>query len=866
MSSTGPPAASKRSGAPPGDPKAIRARRVRRALGFVALTCFGGALTGLLVLVGLFAYYGRDLPNVRSLRTAWRPPQTTRVLARDRTVLAELFIERRTVVPLERLPDHMVRAMLAAEDADFYLHRGLDWPGMMRAFAINVLRGRFAQGGSTITQQVVKNVLLTPERTLARKVREVLLARRIEQELSKNEILFLYVNHIAFGHGRNGVEEAARYYFGRSVSELTLGESALLAGIPKNPSHYSPRADMAAALRRRRWILDQMVAKGFVSSALADAAASEPVHLVVAPEDGGGHCPEVVELVRRVLLQVAGEDSLRRGGYTVETTLDPALQRAAREALTRGLRSLDQRHGYRGPLVAPGQRRPSGAGNVLRGERPPRDGRLLPGRIYAGVVESVVDPAEEARASRGALVVRVGGSRGRVVWGSAVERYAGDLLPSQFAPVGAVLRVSPDQAFGPGEAGTFHLELGPQAALVAIDPSTREVRAMVGGFESVVGMFNRATRALRQPGSAFKPFLYSFAIASRRFTLASTVDPNPGCFGGGPRPWCPAEAHAHPGVIEPPMRIREALALSRNMVAARVMEALGPGAVAAHARALGLTSALPTDLSLALGSGSVTPIEMVNAYASWAAGGRYQDWVVVTRVLDPNGRELQMPQRPPPRQAMSPAEAWLVTSAMTSVIDQGTGRGARALGRPAAGKTGTTDRSRDAWFVGYTPDLVAGVWVGFDDRQPLGAGEEGARAAVPVWTQFMRDYVRARRPPALEFARPGGVSVVRIDPATGLLPYVGAVIGPSATVEPMDEYFLAGTEPAMAAPPDAGTALATTSDAGLSTDASGGVLTNSPPEENPMAPTPSSATDPGDAEVEDTGPTVIPAPLVLPLQ
>lgn len=766
-----------------------------RAVALLALGVFGVGLTGALVLIGLFAWYGRDLPNVRGLRNAWRPPQTTRILDAHGQLLAELYIERRTVVELDRLPNHTVRALLAAEDAYFYQHRGLAWTGMIRALLVNLRHGTVAQGASTITQQVVKNVILTPERTLARKVREVLLARAIERELHKDEILYLYVNHIAFGHGRNGIEEASRFYFGKGVSELTLGESALLAGIPKSPVHYSPVNDLPAALRRRHWILGQMVLNGFTTQAEADQAEREPLHIVARDDDGGSVAPEVVDVVRRTLAEVAGRDALRAGRYTVTTTIDARLQRAAREAVARGLQSIDARHFYRGPLVLPGTRRPGDSGNVLRAEAAPRDGVLEPGHTYSGVIASV-------ETAPPALVVRVGESTGRVPW-SRVARYANNTTVATFAPVGAVVRVTPDQRIAPDAPGTFHLELGPQAAFVAIDPWTREVRAMVGGYESLPGAFNRATRALRQPGSAFKPVLYSYGISSRHFTLASTVDPNPGCFGTGRRPWCPAEAHAVAGVIEPGMRLREALAMSRNMVAARVMESLGPESVIEHARALGITSAMPSDLSLALGSGAVTPVELVNAYATWAAHGQYQDWLLIREIRGPNNQLIPLPGRAPPRAAMQPAEAWLVTSAMTSVIDHGTARGiTRTFNRPAAGKTGTTDRARDAWFVGYTPDMVAGAWVGFDDRQPLGNAEEGARAAVPIWTAFMREYVRVASPPAIEFARPDGVVAVRIDPATGLLPATGLPT-PPATIE---EYFLAGTEPHETAPVDAAVA------------------------------------------------------------
>jgi penicillin-binding protein 1A len=525
----------------------------------------------------------------------------------------------------------------------------------------------------------------------------------------------------------------------------------------------------------------------------------------------------------------------------VHTTLDPVLQRAARMAVERGLRDLDTRHGYRGPFVAPGQRRPRGSGNVARAERAPRDHRLLPGRVYLGTVERAEDP-DPARREQGGLVVRVGRSTGRVPWSTAA-RYAQSLTPTQFAPAGATVRVSVDQLITPEAPGSMRLELGPQASLVAIDPGTREVLAMVGGYDALPGMFNRATRAQRQPGSAFKPFVYSYALASRRFTLASAIDPNPGCFGTGRTAWCPAEAHAHRDGLEPAMRLREALAQSRNMVAARVIEALGPEAVGTHARALGITSPLPTDLSLALGTGSVTPAELTNAYATWASGGHYQDWMIIRRVVDPNGRDVPLPARAPVREAVSPAEAWLVTSALTSVIDRGTARSARSLNRPAAGKTGTTNRNIDAWFVGYTPDLVTGVWVGFDDRAPLGNGEEGSRAALPVWTAFMREYVRARRPPSLEFRRPEGVNVVRVDPATGLLPPGDGGVPGFAT--PMEEYFLAGTEPHEAAPVDAGPPVDVISADAPPSEAPGLVL----PIENPVAP--AAESDGGDPPTPD---------------
>jgi penicillin-binding protein 1A len=765
----------------------------------LALSC---SLLGLGGIVGLFVYYGRDLPDVHNLRAQWRPLQTTRVFARDGTVLAEIYTERRTVIPIEQIPRNLVTALLAAEDADFYSHRGLDYPGMLRALYVNIRRGTTAQGASTITQQLIKNILLTSERSLARKVREVVLARRIESQLSKNEILFLYLNHINFGHGRYGVEEAARYYFGKHARDLTLGECALLAGAPKSPVLYSPRSHPEASLQRRRWILGQMVDKQFITRAQADAAANEPLRLRDVAEDDGT-APEAVDAARALLLQIVGEDAMRQGGYEIHTTIDPSLQRAARTALQAGLRELDDRQGYRGPLLAPGTRRVRGRpGNVVDAEPAPRDGRLVPGRMYIGIVESTRDPDPSTR-NAGEINVRVGDVLGTIPWNSVARYVRAEESPSQFAPNGSAIRVSVDRVTVPDATASMRLELGPQASLVAIDPNTREVRALVGGYNVVASGFDRASRAQRQPGSAFKPFLYSLALSTRRYTLASTFDPNPRCFGT----WCPRESHARNPALGPegPLRLREALAQSRNIVAAQVVTDVTPQALAEHARAVGIATELQPVPSLALGVASVTPLELTNAYATWAASGRFSAPRIVTRIVAPGGRELPLPDATPSRQALSPAESHLVTSMLTTVVERGTAQRARILSRPVAGKTGTTNGGRDAWFVGYTSDLVAGVWVGFDDRQPLGFGEEGARSALPIWVRFVRDYVSIRRPPAVDFVRPDGIVTALVDPATGMLARPGQS-------DALEEIFLSGTEPRQIA--------ITTSDAGASSIAS----------------------------------------------
>jgi penicillin-binding protein 1A len=770
------------------------------------------ALASLAVIAAVVSHYAKGLPDVHHLRAQWRPPQTTRIFARDGSVLAELYTERRTVIPIEQIPINLVRAVLAAEDADFYVHRGLDYPGMLRALWVNIRRGTTAQGASTITQQVVKNVFLTSERSFARKVREVVLARRIEADLSKNEILYLYLNHIAFGHGRNGVEEAARFYFGKHANQLSLGECVILAGIPKSPVHYSPRNNPEAALRRRHWILQQMVEKQFIPAAEAAIADAEPLHLRESEEDESG-APEVVDAVRAVLRATAGEEALRTGGYRVYTTIDPVLQRAARAAVQVGLRELDDHQGFHGPLLIQGARRVRGrAGYVSDAEAPPADGVLLPGHTYAGVVTNTKDP-DPSTQTPGEIAVEVGGSHGVISWNSVARYVRAEQSPTVFAPIGAAVRVSVDRRITSETPGPMRLELGPQAALVSIDPQTRELRAIVGGYDAIAGGFDRATSARRQAGSAFKPILYSLGLSTRRITLASTFDPNPRCFANN---WCPHESHSpsHSLTVEPPMRLREALALSRNTVAAQVVTELTPMALVEHARALGLTGDLQPVASLALGVASVTPMEMTNVYTTWAAGGRWSEPVLITRIIGPDGTDRALPVPPAARAVISPAAAYVVTQMLTSVVTQGTGARARALGRPVAGKTGTTNRSRDAWFVGYTPELVAGVWVGFDDRQPMG-GVEGASGALPIWLRFMRDFVSARHPPPVDFVRPDGVVSARIDPATGLLAQPGQL-------NAIDEVFLSGTEPRDTTTPtaDAGTATSaniTATDAGTST-------------------------------------------------
>lgn len=743
--------------------------RWARRIGIAALAI---ALLAGLGLSGALWYYGRDLPSVEALRD-YRPPQVTRVVDRDGAVLGESWQERRTVVPIERVPRVLVLSVLAAEDADFYRHQGLDYPGLFRAVARGIVTGRF-RGTSTITQQVIKNLLLSPERSMARKIRELLLARRLEQELSKEQILELYLNHVNFGHGRYGVQEAARYYFGKNVEELTLAEASLLAGIPQSPTHLSPRTHPEAARRRQRFVLDQLEqkrAEHWPDLSLEEIAAAREAEITLAPvPENEQAAPEVMALAQRVLRERVGEEAARRGGYTIETTIDRDLQLAARAALRAGLTAIDERQRLRAPLTAP-----------RRARALPAVDRLEVGRTYDARVTGADDES-------GLVLLDVGGHRAVARAEDAARFNPEGLPPSRLAEVGARVRASiqqlpPDDR--PEEPARARLELGPQGAVVVIDPRTRDVLALVGGYDTGPG-FDRATQAVRQPGSTFKPFVYAVALRSRRYTPATIVLDAPGVYDD----WRPSnyETWSFAG----PIRLREALARSINQVAVRVMEDVTPPEVVAFAQACGITTELDPTLALALGASDVRPIELVNAYATFAAGGRWAPPRIITRIVGPDGREVDLPEPEPPRDVMTPAEAYVLTSMLTSVIETGTARRALSLRRPLAGKTGTSNDARDAWFVGYSPELVAGVWVGYDDRRPLGRRESGAQSALPIWMEVMRVANEGR--PRVGFPVPSGVTTARIDPASGLLAYEGQA-------DAIEEVFLEGTVPTEVAPP-----------------------------------------------------------------
>lgn len=769
-------------------------RRIRTwgiRLGVAALVL---GIVGVVAGVLLVRHYEKGLPSVAELERGYHPSQVTRVLARDGTLLAELFTERRTIVKIDDLPAHVKLAVLAAEDANFYNHEGINYLGIARAFIVNLRAGRTRQGGSTITQQVVKNILLdTTERTYGRKMREALLARRLEQEICqsceaktrKDKILELYLNHIYFGHGRYGIEEAAKDNFGKPARELTIAEAAMLAGVPAGPEIFNPKRDLKKALTRRAFVLEQMHAKGFLNDAQYDAAKDEPVRLAPNQEVESELAAEAVKIARKTLLELEPERG-PRGGFTVHTTIDPRLQAAARKALRDNLHAYDGRHALVAPFKAPASASKSGKKAPSK-DPPPFEGTPVfkAQEVLTGVVASTDDVA-------GTVDVRVGSAVGSFKVADYKRYNPKNLPPSQFAEVGARLRVSllapvpnVDKEARAVAKVPLRLELGPESAIVALDVRTRQVLALAGSYEAVAGGLDRATQSKRQPGSTFKPIVYSYALHSRRYTPASLVDVTATTFTGGYKP-----SNYEGWTATDPLRLREVLAKSVNIGAVRVLEDVGAANVAAWGKALGIESNLGATPSLALGAYEVKPLELVSAYATFAAGGMWEEPRIVTRIVDPEGKDVTLKEPLPSRRVLEPAEAYLTTSMLTSVVDHGTATGAKVLGRPVAGKTGTTNDdkhgTKDTWFAGYSTEIASVVWVGYDDNKPLGTGESGGQTALPAWITLMKAAHESK--PRAEFPKPGGILTVAIDPKTGKKAKDG-------DAEAIDEVFLEGTEP-----------------------------------------------------------------------
>ncbi|MFO0613595.1 MAG: PBP1A family penicillin-binding protein [Polyangiaceae bacterium] len=760
-------------------PKPSRMRAILKWLRRLALVSLALMGLSMIAIALLIRHYEAGLPPTDELKR-YTPKQVTRILARDGTLLAEDFTERRTVVHISDIPPHVQLAFLAAEDASFYEHQGLDYPGMLRALWVN-LRSNRKQGASTITQQVVKNVLLTSERTFRRKVEEIILARKIEQELTKDEILELYLNYIYFGHGRYGVEEASKYYFGKSVRDLTLAEAAILAGIPKGPSIYEPRAHLDKALGRQKYVLGQMLDKGFAKPEAVEEAKNEKIVVAPEPEAMSELAPEAVVEARKELRAIVGEAAANEGGYTVTTTIDPKLEETARKAVRDNLKAYDARWQLVAPFKKPA---PPVVKKGMKPPPPPPAPKFFEGDP-TGETHVVVGEVKGADDTRDVVEVRVGTGVGTLRM-DLLDRYNAAKLPaSKFIEVGMPIRVTIAALGEPDPDGAHrHMllrpQIGPEGALVAIDVATREILALVGSYDANRSGLDRATHAHRQPGSTFKTFTYSYAIHAGAVTPATLLPTMPGALGGkGPKNYDASENGA-------PLRLRVALAQSVNVSAQWTAEKVGPANVASWAKAAGIESPLGATPSIALGAYEVTPLELANGYTTFAAGGLYQEARLISKIVGPDGREVPLPAITPPARVMSDVEAFMTIDLLKSVISSGTGTAAKVLNRPLAGKTGTSNDAKDAWFAGFTPDLTCVVWTGYDDAIPLGAHEAGAKTSLPAFIDFMKVATAGRV--ATDFPIAAGIVRVDIDPVSGLL------ARPDQT-DAISEVFVAGTEP-----------------------------------------------------------------------
>jgi penicillin-binding protein 1A len=766
----------------PGRPRRRRSL-VKSLLGPLLLVILIGAA----VAAGMVWYLMQDLPSLAGLHE-YQPSLVTRVYSADKQVIGQFFVERRILVPLDQIPRHLVNAVIAIEDARFFEHRGLDFVGIARAAVTNLLSGRIRQGASTITQQLARSLFLSPKRDFERKVKEALLALEMEQMLGKEQILELYLNQIYFGHGAYGIQSAAQTYFGKNVGEVTLAEAAYLAGLPKGPSDYSPYNRPQAARKRQVAAIKRMVEEGFISSAEGDRAVEEKV--VFKPLMRDEPAPHFVENVRQRLMATYGETMVYKGGLQVYTTLSLTDQQAAMAALREGLRLLDKRQGYRGPLrqgASPEEfsmTKVSGATIAVS---------VREGEIVEGVVTKV---------GRDGMMVTARGFTGKIatedlLWAqrklrgpdpSKNAKDTGAKTPGELFKVGDVIEVGVKKLAKDGVQLTLEQTPIVEGALMAIDPRTGAVRAMVGGYDFRRSEYNRATSARRQPGSAFKPIIYATAVNQGLSPGTSIVDSAVVYNEDNPEMvWRPEnyDQKFH-GLVT----LRDALAHSRNAATVRLLEKIGVQPVLDLAKDLGIASPLASDLSLALGSSGVTLQELTAAYGALLDQGVRLEPYVVESVMDANGQALET-HVPEPREVLSQESAYLIANMMEDVIQQGTAQAAKGMGRPLAGKTGTTNDFTDAWFVGGAPNLVAGVWVGFDDIRTLGDKEAGSRAALPIWMNYMR--VALRPLPVLAFAQPEGVVSVKIDPGTGLL-------APEGTNQGTVEVFLKGTEPTQQAP------------------------------------------------------------------
>ncbi|MBI4774629.1 MAG: PBP1A family penicillin-binding protein [Deltaproteobacteria bacterium] len=775
-------------------PKTVQGIKKRRASGRWGWRLLYIFLTVLVLCAGTltmgYFYFTHDLPKLFTVED-YNPPVISRVYDVNQRLVGEFYREMRDLAPLSKMPDLLIKAFVAAEDDRFFQHPGIDLTGILRAVIKNIVAGRKIQGGSTITQQVTRSLLLSPEKSYTRKIKELILAYRIENRLSKEDILYIYLNQIYLGHGAYGVEAASHVYFGKSVGDLNLAECALLAGLPRAPNRYSPIRDPEKAGERQAYVLRRMVEEGYITQAQADAAKAGPLRPAANGEAPFDQAPYFTEYVRRHLEEVYGATQLFEGGLRVYTTLDLRLQEVAQEAIQRGVDALDKRIGYRGPIESVAKnRRDEFCSELLKQD-------LKEGEIVHGLVTGVDDKNQRVTVCLGQATGII--EMERMKWArkpnpEIASDYAAIKKPSQALKSGDHILVKvlaiPDKET-PAQQGAapkplilaLEQEPEPQAALLCMDGYTGEIRAMVGGTDFRKSQFNRATQAKRQPGSAFKPFIYAAAI-DKGFTPVSVIIDSPIVFDDPVQKekWKPMNYEMK---FFGPTLFREALIHSRNVVTVKLLQAVGVDYVINYAKNMGIESELGSNLSLGLGSSEVTLLELVKSYGVFASGGLLLKPMFIDKIVNRKGETVEK-NLPEKRRVISDETAFIMTHLMTEVVKYGTGRSVQPLERPAAGKTGTTNDLKDAWFIGYTPELITGVWVGFDQFQSMGRFETGSRAASPIWLDFMKEALKNRS--VTPFSPPGGVTFAKIDPESGKL-------ASADTRNPVFECFKVGTEP-----------------------------------------------------------------------
>lgn len=798
---------------------------LRRLFFSVLLLGIGSTVAVGLGLVFLFRYYARDLPDFASIED-YRPAAVSSVYANNGVKIAEFYEKRRYPVKLAEVPRQVQLAFVAAEDSNFYSHPGIDLISIFRALLKNLRAGAPTQGGSTITQQVVKNLLLSPERSIERKVKEAILSYRLEKRLSKEEILQLYLNEIFFGNTAYGVKAAAALYFRKELNDLTLGEAALLAGLPKAPSRYSPLLNAERAYKRQRYVLGQMVAAGFVSQEEADAAKREKPIVYKATDQNIFHAPHYVTEVRQRMHEEYPDLQLDSAGLSVNTAVDLELTGIVERELSKGIRTVDKRRGWRGVLASFGT---SGAAKYNEKYGVNVAISLTPLNIYPALITRL-------DFVNGRVEIQVGNHQGyfeikEAQWASKrldaqdVAQYGVTL--ERTLRVGDVVEVSlvgetaPPALSGERREGVaFQLDQTPEleGAAVVLDPHSGEVLAAVGGYDYARSKFNRATRMLRQPGSAFKPIVYLAAIDGFGYTPSTIVNDTPRTFRVGTQVWSPSNFDSKFMGHIPLFR---ALEQSRNLVSADLVSRIGLDAPIDYAKRMGIVTPLKKNLSLSLGSGEVTVLELVRAYGVLPAGGMLFPSTFVRNVQDRDGKIVvdgDATSAQAARQVISSQSAFVMATMMRGVVERGTATRLREMKREIAGKTGTTNDQMDAWFVGFNPDYVCGVWIGFDTKREIGKKQTGGVVSAPIFMNIMQPFLLQREqaaydkvlnaseevskeltvpesekgpaPPA-KFVPPDGVELFWVNK------YSGQLSSPEAA-NAIPQYFLQGTEPPVA--------------------------------------------------------------------